>query len=496
MAARLIPMDPSDAAWYHMDWPANEVLVTGLVLTDNPVALDHLRAVIKYRLLAFERFRQRVVEHGFPVPTPHWQDDPAFNLDAHLHCLSLPEPGDKATLLDLVGELASQQLDHQRPLWQVHLVERFGQGSAVVMRYHHCLADGTAMMALVAKLLDTEPDAAVIPPAARSASGWLDPLFRPARALLEQSLKAVGELEKGVERLANPGMVLDQMRLAAEGVGTATLAMVKPPDTDSPLRGRLSGAQRVAYSAPVPVPLIKRIGRATGTTINDVLIAAMSGAVRHYLEELGSDPYQAHMRAVVPVNLRHPQRALDLGNVFGLTFLDLPVEVADPLERLMQAKAGMDAIKRSPEAMVLLNLLIMFGQTPKPIEDIAAELFGSKATMVMTNVMGPKQPLYLAGSRIEHMLFFVPHPVSMGLGISLLSYNDEVLLGVISDAAVLAEPARISDRFVEEIELLRAEVELGQAIGHHSLPRVKIAVEIDPEQVVEVGALSEPTELA
>lgn len=462
MATRLTPLDPVDAAWYHMDRPANEALVTGLVLTAAPLTMARLCAVIERRLLPFARFRQRVVERGFPMARPHWEPDPAFDLGAHLHHIALPEPGGKAALLGLVGDLASTRLDRERPLWQMHLVDHVGPGSALVLRYHHCLADGTAMMALAGRLFDAEADPPPAPPETPQQPGsWLEPLFRPALQLLELQLKAIGEVEQGLHLLSHPGLILAQLGAGAAGASAAIMAVIKPADPPSPLRGPLTGRQRVACSDPVPLPLLKAIGRATGATVNDVLIAAISGALRQHLQESGADPQALQVRAVVPVDLRPPGRALDLGNVFGLTFLDLPVGVADPLERLARARVGMETIKRSPEAAVFLNVLALFGQTPRPVEDVASGLFSSKATLALTNVVGPRRPLYLAGCRVEHVLFFVPHPVSLGLGVSLLSYDDEVLLGVISDAGVLAEPGRISDRFVSEVARLEQIIGAG-----------------------------------
>ncbi|NWF79700.1 MAG: wax ester/triacylglycerol synthase family O-acyltransferase [Chloroflexi bacterium] len=460
MATRLIRLDPVDAAWYHLDRPVNETQVTGLVLTATPLSLARLRALIEQRLLPFARFRQRVVEYGFPVALPHWELDPDFDLDRHLHHVALPEPGDMPALFELVGDLVSTRLDHERPLWQVHLVDRVGQGSALVLRYHHCLADGTAMMALISRTCDREADAPPPPPPAPEApaqpGNWLDPFVRPALHMVEQSSRVIDAVGRGVQQVTHPEQVLDQVRGVAVGVGTAVMAVIKPADPPSPLRGSLSGKRRVACSEPLPLEQFKAIGKATGTKVNDVLIAVTSGALRQYLLAAGVDPQRLPLRAIVPVDLRAPERALELGNAFGLTFLDLPVGVADPLERLARARAGMEAIKCSPEALVFLNLLALFGQTPKPVEDLASNLFSSKASVVLTNVVGPQQPLYLAGSRITRLSFFVPHPVSLGLGISLLSYNGEVVLGVISDAEVLAEPARISDRFASEVAALQA----------------------------------------
>lgn len=459
MAPHLTPLDPVDAAWYQMDRPANEALVSGLMLTATPLDMSRLRDLIAQRLLPFERFRRRIVMHGFPIATPHWEDDPAFDLTAHLHHLALPQPGDKAALLELVSDLVSRPLDHRRPLWDMYLIDGVGAGSALVCRYHHCLADGLAMMALAGRLFDSAPDTPTALPEAPPQPGhWIDALLHPALQIQEQSRKALGEFQKGLHQLRHPDEIVDQVRMIAAGIGTAFYTVVRPADPASPLKGPLSGRQRVAFSAAVPVPVLKAIGRATGTTVNDVLIAALSGSLRQYLQAIDADPDTLQLRAAIPVNMRRPEHALELGNAFGLTFLELPVREADPLERLQQAKQRMDAIKHSPEALVFLNVLALFGQTPKAVEDLASDLFASKSTLVLTNVIGPKQPLYIAGGMIEQMLFFVPHPVSLGIGVSLLSYNDTVVLGVIADVAVLADPAQISDHFAAEVTLLQQVV--------------------------------------
>jgi diacylglycerol O-acyltransferase len=150
----LHPMAPGDAAWYHMDGPANPAVITGLLLTKTPLSFDKVRALYRQRLLRFERFRQRVVEHGLPLATPHWEDVPRFDIDQHLHHIALPAPGGRAQLQALVADLASTPLDHAQPLWQVHVVDGVGGGSALVMRCHHCIADGSAMMTVMQGLFD------------------------------------------------------------------------------------------------------------------------------------------------------------------------------------------------------------------------------------------------------------------------------------------------------------------------------------------------------
>ena len=159
MPGKIKPMAPVDAGWFHMDGSTNLAMVTGVVLTSEPLDFAHVKDVYAHRLLSFDRFRQRVVEAGMPLATPHWQDDPLFNIDDHFHHVALPAPGDQQVLMELLSDLASTPLDYKRPLWQVHVVDNVEGGGALIFRFHHCVGDGTAMMALSQRLFDATPDA-------------------------------------------------------------------------------------------------------------------------------------------------------------------------------------------------------------------------------------------------------------------------------------------------------------------------------------------------
>lgn len=153
------PMTPADTAWYHMDGPANLAIVTGVLLTKEALDFDRVRAVYRERLLTFDRFRQRVVEIGFPLATPHWEDVTHFDIDQHIHHIALAAPYDQVALRALISDIASTPLDHTQALWQVYVVDDVDGGSALIMRYHHCIADGAAMMTVIGKLFDTAPGA-------------------------------------------------------------------------------------------------------------------------------------------------------------------------------------------------------------------------------------------------------------------------------------------------------------------------------------------------
>ena len=449
------PMSAVDAAWYHMDGPANSATVIGMLLTKLPLDFAKVREVYQHRLLAFERFRQRVVERGIAFATPCWEDVPDFDLDQHLHHIALPTPQDRAALNALVDDLASQPLDHTLPLWQAHVVDGVEGGSAVITRYHHCIGDGTAMMAVMQRLYDTEPDTPAdvlpepLPPAKQRAphrllAHGLDALARSARNALAKEAPAGHEVPA-------PSVAVDKARLVLAGAGMLVAELLKWPDPKSPLKGDFQPRKRVAWSEPVPVSHVKAIGAPSGAKVNDVLVACMTGALRAYLAKRGVAVNRTTVRAMVPVDLRPAERFGELGNEFGLVILDLAVAKARTLARLAETKLRMDALKRSPEPIAMRLLLDIFGRGPKALEDLANQIFGSKASVVMTNVAGPREPMYLAGTPIDRLMFWVPHPGrQLGMGISILSYCGEVSLAVIADAHLVPDPETITASFNRE----------------------------------------------
>jgi WS/DGAT/MGAT family acyltransferase len=429
------PMSAVDAAWYHMDGPANSAVVTGLLLTQEPLDFRKVRAVYEHRLAGFDRFRQRVVERGLRK-APRWEDVIDFDIDQHLHHIALSAPHDQAALTTLIADLASSPLDHALPLWQIHVVDNFGGGSALIMRYHHCIGDGAAMMTVTEQLFDARPDAPLR--GARADRSAPDRLRSPGRAAVERSASKSLAEDAGVV-LAGAGMLLKEL--------------LKWPDPQSPFKGKFQVQKRVAWSKPVLIADIKAIGAPSGAKINDVLVAGLTGALRTYLKRRGVDVDHTTVRAMVPVDLRPRERIGKLGNEFGLVILDLAVTRSRAKDRLALTKARMDALKRSPEAVAMRFLLELFGRGPKPLEDLANQVFGSKASVVLTNVAGPREKLYLAGTLIDRMMFWVPHPGrQLGMGISILSYRGQASLAVIADAHLVPDPEAITQQFNREFE--------------------------------------------
>lgn len=453
-------MSSVDAAWLGMEDPTNLMMVTGMLMLDGQVDLKRLRLIFDRRLAPFGRFHQKVVRPRTRANLPHWQDDSRFDIDNHVSHVALPKPGGDRALREMVSELMGTPLDFSKPLWHVHVIDGHPQGSVLVARIHHSIADGIALVRVMLSLTDESPNAR---PARRGKDSSKSGLpFEWLPAVIGRGLTA------GQELIGNPERLTDLAKLGAHGAYRLGRLVVLPPDPPTAFKGELGRRKRAAWSDPVPLDDFKGIGKAFGATVNDVLVAATAGALRRYLESRGESTSKLAIRASVPVNLRPLDQAHRLGNSFGLVFLTLPVGVVDPVERLRAIKQEMEELKRSPEALVAFGVLSLLGATPVEVERIGLRFFGSKATTVLTNVPGPREPRYLAGRKVEHVMFWVPQSGRLGLGVSILSYAGGVMLGMATDEGLVADPEKIVEAFRAEFADLKA------AAGKRSRERVHV----------------------
>jgi WS/DGAT/MGAT family acyltransferase len=246
------------------------------------------------------------------------------------------------------------------------------------------------------------------------------------------------------------------------------------PDHHTILKGSCGVPKRAAWSKPLALQKVKTVAHALDATVNDVLLTAVTGALRRYLDAREQPAPELSVRAIVPLNLRPPNEPLDLdrlGNRFGLVFLSLPVGIRNPRERLAVLKQHMEDIKHSPEALVALGILNLIGGTPTEVERIITAIFGLKGTAVMTNVPGPGQTLYFAGEPIRGIMFWVPHPANLGLGVSILSYAGQVVVGIATDAGLIPDPEAIVTAFHHEFNALARLAKGGAKSAPH--PRVR-----------------------
>lgn len=434
-AAMAEPLTDNDVTWARMDAPEQPMVVTIVLLLDQPLSEERLRETLRLRLLPLARFRQRV---AWSAGRYCWLEDAPLDWTAHLRPARLPEPADQRVLEEQIGRWAGEPLDFTRPLWRCFLVENYGAGCALVFRVHHCIADGVALLRVFLALTDRAPVA------------------QPMDARAER--RAQARLAAKTAKTSAPAQgLIEKLRWAA----AFAMALLKQqwmlPDTRTALRGRLNGHKRVAWSAPIPLQDIAMIRQRLGGRVNDVMLAALAGALRRYLQARGAIKPALTARLVVPVNLRPYEEEIRLGNQFAVVFPCLPLGIVDPAIRLKAIRTRMERIKILPEAMANRVMINWVGGLPAWLEKLALWLFGMRATAVMTNVPGPEEPLYLAGVAVERVLAWVPQIAGIGIGVSVLSYAGSVTVGVTTDSGVVADPWELVTGFEAELaELAQA----------------------------------------
>ena len=462
-------MSRVDTAWLRMDNDVNLMMIVGVWLLQPKVAYETLCERVAEKLLKYERFRQVVVRDA--TGAAFWVDDEDFDIHRHVVREKLARSAgqsEREALQARVAELATTPLDPDRPLWQFLLVERYDGGSALIARVHHCIGDGIALISVMMTITDGGGDPPVRKRRSRSAGNgadadgadWLsEAVLKPLGGLSAKAADlAEASIARALEGLADPqkgiATSIDSARTAGKVLGDVTALAMMADDSATLLKRRPSGSKRVAWGEPIPLDQVKTIGKALGCSINDVLLASVSGAIGSWLRGQGDDPEGKEIRAMVPVNLRPLDEAWKLGNRFGLAPLVLPIGIENPVHRVFAVRARMNALKQSYQPLLAFAVLAVAGQLAKPIQDMILGLFSKKATAVMTNVPGPGVPLKFCGSTLKQTMFWVPASGDIGVGVSILSYGGGVQFGLITDEALCDEPQAIVDCFQPEFEKL------------------------------------------
>lgn len=500
-------MSSVDTAWLHMDATTNLMMIVGVMTFDTPLNLARLKALLEGRFVVYPRFRQYVVDDGMSA---HWVDDDKFDIDAHVRRVRLPGAGGERELQAMVADLASERLDKGKPLWQMHVVENYKGGAALITRIHHCIADGIALIGVLLNMTDEDPNAPDTPrvhpglakskikkfnkagaggtsllaslgPIGEQLQGVLAPALQalaPVAGVAQQALDQLGPLKAPLESalesaldggsrigstvvakynrwVDNPAEAMDTARMVAGFAQELAYLATMPNDTPTRLKGKPGTVKCVAWSEPISLERVKDVGYVLGCSVNDVLLASVAGAIRGHLVDRGdSVAADALLRSFVPVNLRAPGKEYKLGNQFGLVGLELPIGEANPVARVFEVRRRMNALKNGYQAAVSMALLGVLGYVPKAVQRQALALLSDKGTAVMTNVPGPAKPLYLAGSRIVQNMFWVPQSGNIGIGVSILSYAGGVQFGLITDRKLCPDPEDIIRRFEPEFDKL------------------------------------------
>ncbi|GAB3257099.1 wax ester/triacylglycerol synthase family O-acyltransferase [Nocardioides dilutus] len=443
------PIDPVDTIWLNMDRPNNLMVIESLMTFADPMDWDRLLATYTTRVLdRFPVFRQRPVFSRLPLVPPHWEDDEAFDISRQVRRVTLGGDGDDAALQDYVNSHLGRQLPRDRPLWELHLIDSYGEGSAVYTRLHHALADGIALLQVLLSLTDPEPEPSpAVHAAVEAHAGHHGPLDAALHAA-----EAAGGALLDLPRLVSPHVVQDALTVAQQTASVAAkLTLSHRPEVS--LTGTAGPRKRAVWAPPFPLAEVAEVGHRTGTTVNDVLVAALAGAVATYLQE--HDGESVDLPTMVPVNLRGDELPpSELGNKFALVLLSLPSGLDTPFARLAETKRRMDAIKDSPEAVLTFGMIRGIGRTGRDVERYLVDFFADKASGVTTNVPGPRQPRYIAGNRVVSMLGWAPESGNQTLGTCIFTYDGNVHVGFKTDVDTVAHPERLVEAFRDELRRL------------------------------------------
>jgi diacylglycerol O-acyltransferase len=481
--ARLSALDASflrietATAHMHVGWAATFAPPEG---RPRP-SFEELRDHIAGRLGRTPRYRQRLARVPLDLSEPTWVDDPEFDPGRHISCAGSRE------LAEIVDAVMSVPLARDRPLWEMWLAPELADGSiGLVGKVHHCMVDGIAAVELATLLVDPEPD----PPALEAegwcpqpAPGWFELLLRGARDRVAQSRRLAA---LPLEIVRSPTRVLGAPG-AALGLGRALMRVALPVAPASALN-RPSSPLRHLATLRRPLDDLRTIKQRTGTTVNDVVLASCAGGLCRFLRERGDEAVP--LKVMVPVNIRDRRAADDLGNRISFMFVELPCDEPDPLRRLANVHAQTALRKAEGDPLETDVALQALAVAPPPVQTLVSQLVASPRTfnLVISNVPGPRVPLWLRGCRLVDAYPIVPLAQSHALSIGMTTVHNDACFGFYADRQTLPDADRLPPLMDAALdELLEATARNRPETAHH--PTVQAAAHRDPELV-------QPTRLA
>ena len=424
-ASGLEPVHPRDRVWLQ-DSPEN-LMVINSIWTLETIDAETLRQIWQERVLdlvidgehPYERFTKCVVAKGRRV---FWRPDPDFDLANHIFEIDEPRLRSREGLQDYLGEHASKPLPMEHPPWQLRIIKDFDEGqSAVVIRLHHVLGDGMGLLPVLFSMMDV---------------GDGDPQKQP-------TTRGMGAR---MGQIVAKSLVVGGPLLAERAFRRADRSVFHG--------AKLSGEKRFAWTPPIDLGEIKAAKNRLAATVNDVLVTVVAGGLRRYADRHpGEVPENVSVN--MPVNVRYPGERPTMDNRFGAVLVELPVGIKDGRRRLTEVRRRMDAIKRSVEPFIYYGSASMMLKTlPAFLSRAVVDHYASKSSAVMSNVPGPREGLSVAGRQVKGMLFWVPQRANIGLGISILSFSNEVRIGIYSDTAIVSSPSELIDDMLDELDYL------------------------------------------
>src|ERR671936_956109 len=425
-----------DASFLAQEGRSSHMHVGAILLFEGPPpAYDELIAHVESRLHLVPRYRQKLAFPRLEMGRPVWVDDPRLNIEYHVRHTALPPPGSIEELRVLAGRIFSQRLDRTKPLWEIWFAQGLANNRfALITKTHHAMIDGIAGVDLASVLFDLDP----VPQEIEPDESWA-PHPEPSQAeLVADGVKGLarvpfGVAERALRAVRDPARAAGKVREAAEGVGEVVWAGLNPaPDT--PLNVPIGPHRRVRW-VQSRLNDFKEIKNSLGGTVNDVVLAVVTGALRRWLKLRGVRTEGLELRALVPVSIRTEDERGQLGNRIAAMRGPLPVYATDPRERLRIVSEAMTGLKESKQALGAEVIAGLSGFAPPTILAQASRLnFSTRLfNVIVTNVPGPQFPLYMHGRELQELVPLAFLPENHALAIAIMSYNGKAYFGLVAD---------------------------------------------------------------
>lgn len=442
-------LSPLDVAFLHVEDRSNRMQLAGMLLFDGPApSYAEFRDAIGRHLPSLPRFRQHLRQSSLGLSRPTWVDDDAFDLDYHLHRAALPAPGGHAEIAAHIDHMTAAPLDLRRPLWEMALIEGLENGGfALALKVHHCMVDGLSIIDIFAALCSPEPDLPL--PAIREwAPRAPESPWSRLRGSVSGLPSALDRIPSGLGAAPTAGAELvRRLRRASRMVGAAPATRFNTG---------VSGPTRRTEYLTVPLQDIHQVRREFSTTVNNIVLSVVTGALHRYLGRHGE--LTDHVHAFVPVNRRPEDARGTHGNQIGMTYPALPVGEANPRERVrkvVSAVAASAAARQAEDTEALIRLGRLLPQPLAAVSNRAMQFEAGMFNLTVTNVPGPPVPVYFLGRQLRLILGSTPLTRRHALTIAVLSYNGELTFSVTTD------PRRVPDGpdLVEDIRAELAELQ-------------------------------------
>jgi len=443
-------MSTHDKPLHHLDllmWNVNDPVgltnITAMMFFKSKLDFERVINVVNKRIEPLEKFKQKIINKN---GRPNWHDDELFDIHSHIHKVALPDKGDDEALMVMVSDLISSPLDYTKPLWQIHFIENYKGGTALLWRIHHAIGDGASLSRALLLLTDEPEDKIVVENSEdKKRMNWRDKL-KQAIHLTEQTFSEVKKV------VTDPEQRKEVTEVVKNTIKDLESFVTTGSNDNSIYKGELGVQKKVSWSKVMSLPEIKTISKHYGVKVNDTLLGAITGALRKHMEAHGQDT-GIKFNIVCPVDMRHNEKKLHLDNRVGVIILDLPIEIVDMGERLKDITNKTNRLKHSLEpSLTYLYTQFLTDFIPKRFELYSAKKLGSKLMAILSNVPGPREAILFADHEVDNIMFWLPHTYDMGLALSVISYNDKVTCGITVDAHLVKDPDSIIRYFEEEID--------------------------------------------